>query len=361
MKTQRISKRQALLISITAITSAVFRPVLSDYLQWAGNGAWVAIILATGFSILLFLLMIRLCDRFPQQSAAEYLPQVWGKLLGYPLVGALLLIFLLRAALTLRNISEFFVAEVLPETPISAVIIVMLLLVIAGILTQLEGIVRFNQLALPIILLGLGLVFLATLPRMSGWYLLPLLDKGFGGLLFAFRSSSGHLSASAYLLFAYPLIVDQDHTAREGSKTLAIAGGILLATYLNIVLFFSAKLGQVFTWPYMLVVKNLQLGVERGEALFLVGWMLSGFVTTCLFLYVFALGVCQLIPRLKVWWVGIGGALVATYISLVPDNLPRALVDYSMLNQYSVLVVAAITLLSLGMAMLRRLRGAQHA
>lgn len=359
MKTQRISKQQALLIAITSITAAVFKPLFRDFLLWSGNGSWASIILATGFSVVILLLVLRLAARFPRQSAAEYLPVIWGKLIGYPLAFILLLTFFLKGAFTLRNVSEFFVTAILPETPISAVMIIMLILVAGGILAQLEGIVRFNQLALPIIIFGFALVFLGSLPRFSGWNLLPAFNKGYRGLLHPFQTASSYLLNSTFIMFVYPLIVDPERIAKEACKMLAVAGGLMLAIYLNIVLFLGSSLGQVFTWPYLAVVENIQIGVERGEAIFMVVWMLAAFVTISLFLYIFALGTTQLIPGIKLWWVGIAAIPAAAYVALLPNNLPSALVDHTLLHEYALYLQVAIPLLSLGLAIVRRQRGEQ--
>lgn len=361
MKTQRISKQQALLIAITSITAAVFKPLFRDFLLWSGNGGWASIILATGSSAMILLLVLRLAARFPKQSAAEYLPVIWGKVIGYPLALILLLTFFLKAALTLRNVSEFFVTAILPETPISAVMIILLILIAAGIMAQLEGIVRFNQLALPIIIFGFVLVFLGSMPRFSGWNLLPVFSKGYRGLWHTFEISSSYLLNSVFILFVYPLIVDPDRIAKESCKMLAFSGGLMLAINLNIVLFLGSTLGQVFSWPYLRVVENIQIGVERGEAVFMVVWMLAAFVTISLFLYIFALGTTQLIPRLKLWWVGIVAIPAAAYIAILPANLPSALVDHSLLQIYALYVQVAIPLLSLGLAMARKQRGGQLA
>lgn len=357
MKTQRITKRQALLVLITTIIGAVMQPVFRSLILWGGNGAWGPIIAATAFGMLLLLLTLRLADRFPGESAAGYLPRLWGRLLGYPLVLLLSVGFLLKAALLLRHVSEFFVSVVLPETPISAVMAVLLFLIAAGVLAELEGIVRFNQLVLPVIIFSLGLVFVASALKFSGWELLPLFDKGYPGLLNALLVASPYFSHPAVFLFIYPLVVDKDCFASEGLKTVAISGGVFLAIYLNIALTLGAKLGEVFTWPYLAVVENVPAGVERMEAIFMVVWFLAAFVTISLFVYVFALGVNQLFPRLRREWIGLASIPVIAYIALLSDNQPSAVISHVLVNRYTLGLFTATPLFSLALAMIRRKRG----
>ncbi len=358
MKTQRISKRQALLIAITSITAAVFQPIFSDFLLWSGNAAWVPILAATGFGVIVFWLVLTLAARFPRQSLAEYAPEVWGPVLGYPMVLLFLLVFYLKGAFALRNVSEFFISAVLPETPISAVMLVMLLLVAAGILAQLEGIVRFNQLALPLVMFGFLLAFLGSAPALSAWNLLPLWDKGFSGMLHTFQIAGSYMMAITFILLIYPNIVDKDKIKQEGAKTIALAGFILLAIYLNIVLFLAPSFGVTFTWPYLVVTENILIGLERGEALFMVIWTFAAFTKIALFFYLFALGIAQMFPKVKLWWVGLASLPVAAYIAIQPDNLPSALIDHSLLHQLSLLIEVGVPVLTLGAAILRKKRGA---
>jgi spore germination protein KB len=357
MKTQRISKRQALLIAITTVMTTVFQPVFRNFLLWSGNSAWIPILLATGFSLLIIQVVLRLAARFPKQSVTEYLPLVWGKIIGYALAAVLLVGFLLKGSIILRNVSEFFVTAILPETPISAVLITMLVLVGAAILVQLEGIVRFNEIVLPVILTSFMLVLIGSLPQLNGWNLLPLFDKGYRGLFPSFELASSFLLNSTFILFLYPLIVDTDGIAKEACKTLMIAGGVMLTIFVNVVLFLGPRLGQALTWPYLAVIENVHIGVERGEAIFMMIWMLAAFVTISLFVYVFALGVIQVAPVLKIQWVGMAALLVAAYISLTPNNLPSALVDHAMLNKYFLYLQVTIPILTLGLATLRKLGG----
>lgn len=357
MKTQRITKRQALLVLITTIIGGVLHPLFRDLILWSGNGAWAPIILATLSSMVVTLLFLRLARLYPNESAAGYLPRIWGRLMGYPLVAVLLLGFLLKAAHILRHVSEFFVAAVLPETPISAVIGVLLFLVVAGILAELEGLVRVNEIVLPIIILSLVLIFLTSAPKFSAWELLPLFDHGSSGLLNSFLIAGSYLSNVTLILFVYPLIVDPNQISLETMKTLAISGVVFLLIYLNIILTLGSHLGQVFTWPYLAVVENFPIGTERSEAIFMVIWFLACFVQVSIFVYVFALGLHQLFPWLKRHWVGLGATLAIGYISLLADNQPSAVIDHLVVNRYALYLFTAIPILSLVVATMRRKRG----
>jgi hypothetical protein len=235
-----------------------------------------------------------------------------------------------------------------------------LLVSAAGILAELEGLVRFNELVFPVITISFAWVLIASIPRFSGWELLPLFDKGLSGLPRAFLISLAYPINLALILFIFPLISDQDGITRETMKILTVAGVFGLAIHLNILLTLGAALGGSFTWPYLAVVENTPLGPERSEAIFMVVWMLAAFVSISLFLYVVALGLHQLFPRIKRSWAGLALLPLAAYVALTSDNQPTAVVSHLITNRYSLIALAGIPLLSLAVATIRGCKEEMH-
>lgn len=340
---------------ISVISTSVLQPSFRDFLRWSGNGGWLPLSLAIVFGVCFVWLVLSLAKRFPQQSLAEYAPRVLSPIVGYPLVLLLIAIFFLRGAFALRNVSEFFVSAILPETPISAVILVMVILVACAIWSDLEGIVRFNELAMPIIIGSFLLVLIGT-KGLNIWSLLPAFDKGLRGFLPVFQSAGSDLAIISYVLFLYPYLVDPQNASRSGRRHIMGAGFLLLSIYLNTLLFLGSAMGATFTWPYLVVTENIWL-VERGEALFIVVWTLAAFVKTSFCLYIAALGLSQLIPKLPLKWVGVALLPLASYIALQADDLPSALATYALFNQVSLYAGLSIPILILTFAMLRNMGG----
>lgn len=338
------------MVSICAV--AVLQPAFHHYMLWAGNGAWLPLLVAPVFGIVYVWLLLKLAQRFPQQSIAEYAPKVLSPILGYPLVLVLIGMFFLRSVFALRNMSEFFVGSTLPETPISAVLLVMLFLVGCALWAGLEGLVRFNELATPIII-GAFLLVLASNSRLDVWNFMPLLNKGFKGLRLVFQSASSDLSIVIYMLFIYPFIADPQRSKRFGYRHITAAGLLLLAIYLHTLLVLGSSMGEAFTWPFLVVTENIGV-LERGEALFMIVWMFAAFVKISFCLYVAALGVSQMIPKLPLEWVGIALLPLTGYVALLADDLPSAVISYERFNQIALVISLTIPLILLATAALRQ-------
>ena len=338
------------MVSISAV--AVLQPAFHHYMLWSGNGAWLPLLLAPIFGISYVWLVLKLAQRFPKQSIAEYAPQVMSPIIGYPLVLALIVAFFLRGAFALRNVSEFFVGSILPETPISAVLLVMLILVGCALWAGLEGLVRFNELATPIII-GAFLLVLIGNTRLDIWNLMPLLDKGFKGMRFVFQSASSDLSIVIYMLFIYPFVADPQGSMRYGYRYVTAAGLLLFAIYLHTLLVLGSSMGEAFTWPFLVVTETMGV-LERGEALFMIVWMFAAFTKISFCLYVAALGISQMIPKLPLEWAGIVLLPLTGYFALRAGNLPSAVISYERFNQATLFITVAIPLILLITAVFRQ-------
>lgn len=337
---------------LSVICTSVLQPSFRHYMLWAGNGAWLSLLLATGYGLGFTWLVLTLAKRFPKQSVAEYAPQVLSPIIGYPLVLLLVATFFLRGAFALRNVAEFFVASVLPETPISAIMLVMVVLAACAHWADIEGLVRFNELATPIIVGSFLLVLIGTL-KLNAWYLLPVFNKGFQGLIPVFQSASSDLSIISYVLFLYPFLADPENAYQVGRRHMAIAGFLLIFIYLNTLLVMGSATGETFTWPYLVVTENIRL-LERGEALFIIAWTFAAFVRISFCFFIATLGLCQLFPKLKVQWVGLAILPLASYLAIRADNLPTAVWAYNIFNQTSFFLELFILGILLIVAILRR-------
>lgn len=361
MKGQRISSHQALLLIVTLSLTLVFQPVFRELMLRDGNGAWLPMTAATGASIIALAIVLNLAQRFPDKSLVQYLPKVWGYVLGYPMAVLFLSVFLAKATINVRNLADFFITSALPETPISAVILLILILVASAVLAGLEGIVRFNELVVPAVLAVFILVGVLALRHANPWFMLPLFERGFDGMLQSFMTSSSYLTEAVFLLLIFPAIVDTKGLKGRALGLLGFSGFIFIAVYVSMVTFFGATFGAAFTWPYLEMTRSIAMGVERAEAILMVFWLLAAYVKISFFIYLFAHGMSQLIPKLPAVWIGLGVLPLVFYLSLLPPNVPVAEMTHSMLSQGALLVQVGIPVATLGLVILQSRGGKRHA
>ncbi|MBI2874305.1 MAG: GerAB/ArcD/ProY family transporter, partial [Firmicutes bacterium] len=124
----RIEPMQAAALIISGILGKVFIAFPGALSREAGPAGWLVITLAALFTLPALLAIIALSSRFPSRS----LPEVFDHVMGRPLGLALTLIisgsFHAVGSLVTREFAESNQVGILPETPLSALIFVMLLM-----------------------------------------------------------------------------------------------------------------------------------------------------------------------------------------------------------------------------------------
>ncbi|NPV93488.1 MAG: endospore germination permease [Firmicutes bacterium] len=180
-----------------------------------GADNWLAMAIGFGIGILIMLLMVFLCSRFPDKTIVEFSEEILGKWIG-KLVGLVLGIFFIFAfgasanTMTL-HLSQYF----MPETPYILICLLYTLLCMYGVFLGPEVVARFS-------LVGFIMLFMITLTMTVGTIgslkpinLFPLMNRGilenvvgstyiFGDIAFVVLSAG----------FIYPLL---DNKARVGA------------------------------------------------------------------------------------------------------------------------------------------------
>ncbi|MGB8000278.1 MAG: GerAB/ArcD/ProY family transporter, partial [Anaerobacillus sp.] len=102
----------------------------SSAIQEAKQDAWLSVIISIIFALITISSSLYVCSKYPELNFYKVSQQVLGKILGSTLTFILLVSFTIVLAAILRQYASFIVGTILPETPISVVIICMLIVAI---------------------------------------------------------------------------------------------------------------------------------------------------------------------------------------------------------------------------------------
>jgi len=286
---RKISIRQLLAIVVIATFAPIIQVVPKLVGGVAGGAGWVSIILAFGFFVL-FVLMWKLV--FTKTSASD-LYDLFCKIVGKFIAKILLIAYgiwsFVLSAFYARAFAERFLTTILPNTPTSFLLI--LLLGFAVILTygKLESFARFAELSL--YLFGLVFVFLlaTATPAIDFTRMLPVTTMDAVPIL---RGSLIIIAIWGYLTFGLFLgdgIADWQNLKKQGIKNgifLAISALIVFIITIGIL---GANWATRAELPFFTAVQTIRILniVERLEALFLTFWVIADLVIVSLFLSVF--------------------------------------------------------------------------
>jgi spore germination protein KB len=172
-----------------------------------GADNWLSMTIGFGIGIIIMLLTVYLCSKFPDKTIVEFSKDLFGKWIGRG-IGILLALFFIMAATVSADVMVLHLNEyLLPETPFSLICLLYILLCMYGVFLGAEVVVRFSFVGfIMCVLLNLTMVT-GTVEDLKPINLLPLMEKGLlsdvAGSMYIFGDIAMAVLAVGFL---YPML-----------------------------------------------------------------------------------------------------------------------------------------------------------
>jgi len=295
MPPEKINGSQAVLLLVITIFATVilFLPGISA--SYAGQDAWISLLLAAAAAAVIALTAVSLGRRFPEKNLFEYLEIMLGKIPG-KLVGVLYLCwFLYIAAALVREYGTFMIPIFFRQTPL-------VVLAAAGVAATayaayggLETLARANQLFFPVIVGASAVLFGLALPQMDVVNLLPVLEAGPVSIIkgsLAPLSWFGEIFLISVLL---PYLNRPEQARRIALTSILIATSIFELSVIGVISIFGPSVTSSYLLAFLNGVRMIHIAnfIERLEALLMLIWILSAGVKLSMFYWATALGSAQ--------------------------------------------------------------------
>ncbi|GAB6157414.1 hypothetical protein JCM39194_06140 [Desulfotomaculum varum] len=289
--------------------------------------AWLLFLLTILMVLLAFWVISELMKRQPGLTLVEVSETLLGTYVGTLVNTIFFLHFVLREALLFREYAEAFLVAALPRTPISVVISVLALAAFSSAYYGLEAIARAARAALPFVVVGMVILFISVLPYVDFTCLYPIwLDKP----LYLLQKSLLNYTATSELIASAVIIQcfgNWYSYRRIGFLTLAASGLTILTTTVLILLVFGVQGAVELIQPFFNLSQLITIGrfFQRLESVFLLTWAMVGFFKIALFLYITTVifaRMCRMEDYRPLLWIV---TLLCLAISIIPPDLPTAL------------------------------------
>ena len=278
MKNEVISERQgAILITLFIIGStALIGPG-----GHAKQDAWIAIIIAITWTIILVLIFSRILSLYPGKDLFDILQILMGKFLGKFLSILMIWFAFHLGSLIFRNLSEFTNAIVFNDTPVAVPMIFFGILIIWSLKEGIEVLGRWSEFFIWVVIVIFLIISALAIPQMNISRLKPILSNGLTPIL------KGSFSAFSYPFaetVVFTMIFSNISKVKNYKRTfivgLLVGGGVLcLATLRNYLLLGTESASRVY-FPSTMTISLIQLGevLERLEMLVLILFLICIFV-----------------------------------------------------------------------------------
>ena len=200
MNQTKISSSQLLALTACYSFGSTVIAMASGTAELAKQDAWISSLVASAVGLVFIWMYYSLGKLYPDKNLVDIFRCAFGKWIGW-IVSAFFVLFvcLLSAAQVTTYMGNFKQIEYMTETPLYALNLVFVILLVIALLYGLEAITRSSEIFVIIITAMIVITMLASIPNVHTDNLMPVLENGFGPVL------KGSLRLSSFL--TWPFIV----------------------------------------------------------------------------------------------------------------------------------------------------------
>lgn len=321
----RISTFQLSLLTILFTAGTTFLVIPSSMAAEAKQDAWLSSLLSIVICTGLAYFFIVCSKAMGRKNYIQYLEDVYGKVLG-KIISLLYVFFSFISLAALLSYFGFFTTtQILIDTPIKILHIMLATLVILIVRAGLEVIVRTGELLIPWIFLLLIILIIFLLPEINFERLSPINETS---PINHAKAILNFVSIAGFPLVVF-LMIFPKHIGRPHVKWSFIAGSIIGTGAVSVIILLCILvLGAPTTarqlYPSYVLAKTVSLFdiIERIEALMAGIWILLIFFKTAIYFYVCVIGLAQILEvRTYRFLVIPMGFLAIVFSSVIYPNI----------------------------------------
>jgi spore germination protein KB len=332
MDNGKISARQLTIMMMLYFIGSAIIVIPSSLASQAKTDAWISSLLSPAIGLLLLLIVIRLSKRFPGLALTEIAEIILGKWLGKIVSFFFLATFpYLITFYTLRDIGDFLTMQIMPETPIETIHIVLFVVVIMGVRLGLEPLARAAEILFPWVILLFVILFVFLIPQIEKNNILPVLENGVKPVI---RASIPYISFPYLESVNFLLLVS--HVKRSHQVGRAMVNGLLLASFfmfvatLFTILVFGSQLTTLFMYPSYELAKKINIGnfLQRIEIIMAMIWFITIYFRLTLLFYVAVVGFAQVTKAADYRFLTFPLGMITIVMSLVVYRNAAQLIEF---------------------------------
>jgi spore germination protein KB len=262
----------------------------------AKQDGWISGLLGLGIGLMLVWLYSKLGSLYPHKTLVECIEEILYKWFAKITVFLFLSYFFILAALTLRNLGDFMTTQVMPRTPLQAILIIFTVVIVMGCRMGIETLVRTTETFFPWVILLLALLFILLSPQIEAERIQPVFEHGIKqilGSVFPFLGLPFLQLEAILMLFPH---INQPQKITKAFLIGVLCGGmilVLITTYS--ILIFGPDLTGRSIYPSYALAKKVDIAhfIQRIEALVAFIWIITVFVKVTFLFYATAIGFAQ--------------------------------------------------------------------
>ncbi|WP_430132382.1 GerAB/ArcD/ProY family transporter [Neobacillus pocheonensis] len=285
--------------------------------------SWIAVIISGLIITVIAVIILKLCQRYPNETFYQFNQKLLGKWIGLLLSLVVICYYIALSAYEVRTMSETTRLFLLQGTPTWAIMMPFLWIGLYLVLGGVNAIARLLEIIFPItVLFFLAVMFLGfELFEMDN--LRPVLGMGFKPVLKGLTTSSLSFAGFEILLFIFMFMKEKKKVTKV--PILGVGIPFIFYTITVIIVIGSLSVDGVVsqTWPVLTYIRSFEITgllFERFDSLILVIWIMQIFATYVIALFIASLGLNQIFAKNTHPFI-YGLMPVIFIVSMIPKNI----------------------------------------
>ncbi|MFB6799606.1 GerAB/ArcD/ProY family transporter [Peribacillus butanolivorans] len=299
VKNEKISTRQFrnLVILFTIGDSILVLPSLLAF--YSKQDAWIACIISVGIGLLVIALYTKLGLFFPNMTFVQMNEKIFGKWIGKCTSLFFLTVTFLYTCSVMYYVGKFMTIQILPDTPIEMIHIMVAIILVMAVRLGLEVIARAAEIFLVLFIMLFIILVIFVSPQIDIKNIQPVFEIELKPLLRTVIILVVYAPVdSLVLLMIFSASVNELKKARKAYFSGFVIGGIvIIITTLLTILVLGADQAARQAFPGYTLAQKINVGnfVQRIEAILAIMWFIPMYLKMVLFFYGSCLGISQVL------------------------------------------------------------------
>ncbi|WP_243864480.1 GerAB/ArcD/ProY family transporter [Paenibacillus castaneae] len=356
-----IGIREASAIVIIFVITKIFLPFQRSLSEVGGTAAWIIILIAILFCPLTWWAVRGVLKNGPEQcTLVTATENILGPLLGNVVNLLYCIFFFMITFIVLREFSEIISSEILPRTPLT--VILLSLLIPIAFITHL-GIEAVGRISSVTIILIVGSVYIlligGLITHMEPNALSPLWGTGRSHVLWMGVIKSSLFSELLVLGFLLPKMRNQKEWGKVAWWSITVSSIVLLSTTILYLYIFPYPTAARINVPLLQISKLIIFGrwLQRMESLFLIVWLICTVIKLAVSLYCTVSSLSQIIRLPRHQSLVFPITIIIFSFAMLPDSEMTAYAwDKNILRTYGSIISIGLPMLTWIVGIIRNKR-----
>lgn len=331
----RLSQWQvtAYIVSLILPTAILFVPAFTA--RSAGPDAWLSLLLALSFGLLVACAASGLATRYPEETVIEYAPKLMGKILGKTVGFIYAFYFYYVAYFVQRQFGDLMTSVYMIDTPMQLQIFILTLVACYALYLGIEPLCRTNSIIVFLLLGSIVFMFIVILKNIHYENFVPMLATPWKRIAYGALSPASWFGECAVILMLAPFLAERSKTATATLYSVLIVFISMLIVTAGAIGVFGPDVTARMVFPTFSLARETQLEaavvLERIDVLFMAVWVAGMAFKLITFFYAGTLAFAQLfgIPSYRV--LIIPGGILLMVLSLNSWDNIAGLLEFSAL------------------------------